>query len=69
MSEPEKCLYPGCQNAAETRGLCINHYQIAGRLVRQGVVTWDRLIANGKAKEAARLGLRKNEWFLEGLKP
>lgn len=69
MSEPEKCLHPDCQNAGVARGLCLNHYHAAGRLVRNGVVTWDRLVENGKAKDADRGARRKNLWFLEGLKP
>ena len=56
----DECMYPGCSNEASTRGLCANHYGIAGRLVKDGNTTWDKLIEDGKAlpKRTTRRGVK-----------
>lgn len=50
--EKGKCLNPSCSREAQTRGLCTSCYSAAGALVKSGRVTWEQLVAHGKAKEA-----------------
>jgi len=45
--KPELCLAPGCTRCALHRGLCKACYPRAGRAVRDGAVTWEKLIELG----------------------
>jgi hypothetical protein len=47
----KKCLGPGCKKTAMHRGLCAGCYQAAGRLVRSGAQTWERLEEIGLASD------------------
>lgn len=62
----KKCFYPGCKEFKSAKGLCINHYNSALRLVKSGKTTWEELDKKGKAKHLIdrSLGLKKS-WFLE----
>lgn len=51
-----KCLTPECQRKPHCRGLCHSCYNVANKLVWGGKTTWEKLIADGKAKPA-RAGL------------
>ena len=65
----ERCLFPDCEREANVRGLCLNHYDRASRLVRAGKTTWDLLISLGKClpdkygrgKRHGNVG----DWFLD----
>ncbi len=62
------CLFPGCSRVAGARGLCVAHYQSARYLVIQGLVTWEQLVAQGKATSSKRRGgnrHRVSQWFLQ----
>ena len=45
-----KCLNPQCDRARRSRGLCVNCYQAALRLVRIGRTTWASLEKSGKVE-------------------
>lgn len=53
------CLVPGCVNVAVSRGLCRYDYNAAFQLVEKGDITWEQLVAEGKA--LAKHGERKKE--------
>lgn len=53
-----ECISPGCQRYAKHRGLCSSCYQSAIKVVREGVVTWERLIELGLALACPRNGNR-----------
>jgi len=38
-----KCLTPGCDNNASTRGICVACYQTARREIRRNTITWEEL--------------------------
>lgn len=45
----DKCLVPNCPRDRYTRGLCHAHYVGAGKIVRDGLCTWEELEENGKS--------------------
>lgn len=54
MNEKKSCLFPECQGIRASRGLCINHYASAAKLIRKGRTTWEYLISKGWAVEGSR---------------
>jgi hypothetical protein len=62
-----KCLRPGCSAKVYARGLCESDYEIARRLVKNKLTTWDALAEAGKVKKPARVGrATRIDWFLNG---
>lgn len=64
----KKCLNPACERGQRSRGLCINCYQAALRLVRQGRTTWKHLEQMGKVLPPAadsRSSGPISKWLLE----
>jgi len=57
----EQCLRPRCRKEVYARGLCDSDYQVAHRLVADGIVTWEQLEKSGRAAERKR---NAKEWFL-----
>ena len=49
MSHTIRCLHPGCDRIALTRGRCPSHYTTAAANHRAGKVTWAELEALGEA--------------------
>ncbi len=47
MKRP-KCLRPGCDKEAESRGLCRPDYNAAKQAVKKGFASWDKLQEMGK---------------------
>jgi len=66
-----KCLYPPCNNPPKCRGLCDGHYNTALRLIKKGQVSWDQLVAAGRANNATAItGGRRaplRDWFLDAV--
>lgn len=60
----EKCLNPECQNQDYIRGLCSSCYSSAYGLIKRGKTTWEKLIAEGKAKEPGTARARRTKWLL-----
>lgn len=64
----KKCLNPACENEGKTRGLCCTCYAVARKAVKDGQITWEKLVEAGKAlKRGERTGTLKakaKEWFL-----
>lgn len=52
--ETTKCLRPGCEEPARTRGLCRADYYIAKRLVDHKKATWADLETRGRALARTR---------------
>lgn len=50
----KECLFPGCETEQRTRGLCSSHYNVAVRLVKSGVATWEELEERGKVLKARK---------------
>ena len=47
-AKPQKCMAPGCEeNAGPARGVCINCYAVAKRLVERHLSTWEELAETG----------------------
>ena len=44
-----ECLIKDCKEKVQTRGLCKRHYPLAIRRIKQGITTWDELVALGMA--------------------
>ena len=61
-----KCLVPGCNNEAKTRGLCSTHYMYAHRLVTRGKTTWAELEKQGKCLGSHATPSPTKDWFLNG---
>ena len=61
-----KCLVPGCNNDAKTRGLCSTHYMYAHRLVTRGKTTWAELEKQGKCLGSHASPNPTKDWFLNG---
>lgn len=61
-----KCLNPRCTSnkKAANRGLCVNCYQSARRLVELKRTTWEELEKHGKAFASRRGNKGRVEWFL-----
>jgi hypothetical protein len=51
-----KCLIPGCDRVAKSRGLCIVCYQAARNKVLAGKVTWEELVNSNLALVATHRG-------------
>ena len=47
-----ECLFPECKLQEKSRGLCAKHYQYTYLLVKQEKVSWDELVAEGRALPA-----------------
>jgi hypothetical protein len=58
----EKCLVSYCTRPSRTRGLCMPHYQLVRRYVRQG--TWDDadLVRRGKILPSRRTEPAFRRW-------
>ena len=54
MKKFQKCLIPGCRNFSDSRGLCVNDYCKAKRLVDNKRTTWKYLIEKGLALPSKR---------------
>lgn len=60
-----ECLRPGCKRTQSARGLCHCCYNSASILVRDGVTTWDALVAAGKCLNGNRSKSSAiKEWLL-----
>jgi len=63
-----KCLNPACARASKTRGLCITCYGVARKAVKDGLTSWDVLIAKGRATaKGGRNGTLRSkarEWLM-----
>lgn len=47
-AKSQKCMAPGCEeNAGPARGVCINCYAVAKRLVERHLSTWEELAEEG----------------------
>jgi hypothetical protein len=62
------CLVPGCPRPEDLRGLCARCYTHASQLVRDGLTTWEKLEAEGKARPKAKPAPsdlpHRQAWFL-----
>ena len=64
---PTRCRHPECPKVAINRGVCLKHYQLAARLVREGRTTWPILEAWAKVLPSTGTGtrnLKQGLWFL-----
>lgn len=53
-SDEVKCIHPDCGQIMITRGLCPCHYQQALGEIKAGRTTWDKMIAEGRARGTKR---------------
>lgn len=60
----KKCGYDGCEEKGYARGLCEGHYNMARRLVGNGITTWSEMEEKGKVAKLAKCG-SKARWLLE----
>ena len=42
------CIFPGCKKPRHSRGLCLSHYGMLARLIREHKMTWEEAEKNGK---------------------
>ena len=49
-----KCRLAGCSTEHYCRKLCKYHYQLAWKLVKRGITTWEALQGSGEAGESKR---------------
>lgn len=59
------CRYQDCSDRSYTRGLCMRHYLVAIRFVKQGKITWRELEKAGKAVPPKVQTKEGGSWFLE----
>lgn len=63
-----KCLNPSCTRQKKYRGLCEACYQVANRLIREKLTTWQDLYSAGKCERAQTRGAKGASkamaWFL-----
>lgn len=64
MKQNVKCLNPHCQKEAATRGLCIGCYNVARRLVKKGIVTWETLQKHGRVRKPGDTSNATQAWLL-----
>jgi hypothetical protein len=67
LLKPE-CMNPQCTRHQSARGLCSNCFQIARRLIRQELISWDDLVKAGKALPKRLPGRKASiarKWMLE----
>lgn len=57
LPERPACLVPTCDREARSRGLCINDYNKACRLVREGKTSWEKLERQGKVHPPGKVRL------------
>ena len=60
------CLFPGCEEATKTRGLCSLHYTYAYRLIKRKQTTWEQLEKEKKVLPKRGIISKTQKWFLEG---
>jgi len=68
MTGVKKCLYPDCDIPERTKGLCHKHYANAAYHVSRGRVTWDELVADGKATRSIKNLRIAMNWFVSARK-
>lgn len=68
MTTPDKCLFPTCTRTSHSRGLCASHYSTAFKVVKRGRVTWEELVAAGKATPPHNMSSSAATWFLAARK-
>jgi len=59
----EVCMIPNCIELIHSRGLCVNCYMTAYRLIRSGQTTWKKLEEAGKVKKGPK-NKKAQGWFL-----
>jgi hypothetical protein len=64
--ENTQCLFPGCEEPRQTRGLCSLHYTYAYRLINRKETTWEQLEKEKKVLPKRGITSRTQKWFLEG---
>ena len=68
MEERSDCLNPKCDDLVHRRGLCMECWLKAGRLVRQGITTWESLMSRKKCAADEHFCLRLNpteRWLMQ----
>jgi len=66
------CNYPGCDQQAKTRGLCLHHYATANDMLKVGEAEEEDLIARGfmtvRVKGGRQRGMTRYALFIKGNK-
>ena len=66
MGERSECLNPQCDRFVHRRGLCMDCWLKAMSIVRQGMTTWESLIARKKCTADEQVRLHPTErWLME----
>ena len=68
QTNAKKCLRPGCDMPAVSRGLCTNCYAAAKYYVNVNKTSWAKLVSTGKAKPGRNPAKRESKyanWLLK----
>jgi hypothetical protein len=54
MNASKHCLISGCTRSIAGRGLCVNCYNVARKIVNNGTTCWEELVDLGLAEKPTR---------------